>query len=247
MPKRPCHFNARPEEAETAIGGFEVLNAFGARDVQREESGFGPQKAARTLGSRVEVVSESSMSGAQIVGGRAVDHHAASASQTGRFETEVLTTPGNLAALADLPGRWIVFSVVLVAVQCSIYLGSEFRILIHVCRCVGDGRAARSGPQGRARRRAPRIARARRDRHRYCGAGRVNGRRAAGAFSTVLIGDAASRMLLGGPVWSSPAHDLQLGGPGAKPTECKKYFPSVGETLRWVSSRRLSYLRAWRA
>jgi len=40
-------FNARPEEAETAIGGFEVLNAFGARDVQREEmnSGFGPQKA----------------------------------------------------------------------------------------------------------------------------------------------------------------------------------------------------------
>lgn len=42
----------------------------------------------------------------QIVGGRAVDHHAASASQTGRFETEVLTTPGNLAALADLPGRW---------------------------------------------------------------------------------------------------------------------------------------------
>jgi Transposase DDE domain group 1 len=43
----------------------------------------------------------------QIVGGCAVDHHAASASQTGRFETEVLTTPGNLAALADLPGRWI--------------------------------------------------------------------------------------------------------------------------------------------
>src|SRR6476660_8664892 len=90
----------------------------------------------------------------------------------------------------------------------------------------------------RARRRAPRIARARRDRHRYCGADRANGRRAAGAFSTALIGDAASRMLLGGPVWSSPAHDLQLGGPGAKPTECKKYFPSVGETLRWVSSRR---------
>ena len=47
------------------------------------------------------------MSGAQIVGGRAVDHHAASASQTGRFETEVLTTPGNLTALADMPGRWI--------------------------------------------------------------------------------------------------------------------------------------------
>ncbi len=43
----------------------------------------------------------------QVVGGRAVDHQAASASQMGRFETEVLTTPGNLAALADMSGRWI--------------------------------------------------------------------------------------------------------------------------------------------
>ena len=40
-----------------------------------------------------------------IVGGRAVDHQAASASQMGRFETEVLTTPDNCAALADMPGR----------------------------------------------------------------------------------------------------------------------------------------------
>ena len=43
----------------------------------------------------------------QIVGGRAVDHQAASASQMGRFETEVLSTPANLAALADMSGRWI--------------------------------------------------------------------------------------------------------------------------------------------
>lgn len=43
----------------------------------------------------------------QIVGGRAVDQNAASASQMGRFETEVLTTPDNLAALPDMPGRWI--------------------------------------------------------------------------------------------------------------------------------------------
>ena len=43
----------------------------------------------------------------QIVGGRAVDHQAASASQMGRFETEVLTTPDNCAALADMPGRWV--------------------------------------------------------------------------------------------------------------------------------------------
>jgi hypothetical protein len=43
----------------------------------------------------------------QIIGGRAVEDQAASASQMGRFETEVLTTPDNLAALADMPGRWI--------------------------------------------------------------------------------------------------------------------------------------------
>jgi 2-keto-4-pentenoate hydratase/2-oxohepta-3-ene-1,7-dioic acid hydratase in catechol pathway len=40
-------FNASPEESESAIGGFVVLNDFSARDVQLEEmsSGFGPQKA----------------------------------------------------------------------------------------------------------------------------------------------------------------------------------------------------------
>jgi len=43
----------------------------------------------------------------QVVGGRAVKHGAASASAMGRFETEMLTRPENLTALADLPGRWI--------------------------------------------------------------------------------------------------------------------------------------------
>src|SRR5215208_6830915 len=42
-----------------------------------------------------------------IVGGRAVTHNAASTSQMGRFETEVLTQAANLSALADLSGRWI--------------------------------------------------------------------------------------------------------------------------------------------
>jgi hypothetical protein len=42
-----------------------------------------------------------------IVGGRAVTQSAASASQMGRFETEVLVQEANLSALADLPGRWI--------------------------------------------------------------------------------------------------------------------------------------------
>jgi hypothetical protein len=43
----------------------------------------------------------------QIVGGRAVDAQAASASQMGRFETEVLALSDNRAALADVSGQWI--------------------------------------------------------------------------------------------------------------------------------------------
>src|SRR3954453_10720466 len=42
-----------------------------------------------------------------IVGGRTLTQNAASASQMGRFETEVLTQKANLSALADLCGRWI--------------------------------------------------------------------------------------------------------------------------------------------
>ena len=42
-----------------------------------------------------------------VVGGRAVMQTAASTSQMGRFETEVLTQAANLSALADLSGRWI--------------------------------------------------------------------------------------------------------------------------------------------
>ena len=43
----------------------------------------------------------------QIIGGQSVKKGAASASAMGRFETEMLTQPDNLAALADLPGGWI--------------------------------------------------------------------------------------------------------------------------------------------
>src|SRR3954471_8943510 len=42
-----------------------------------------------------------------VVGGAAVTGQAASTSQMGRFETEVLTQGANLAALTDLSGRWI--------------------------------------------------------------------------------------------------------------------------------------------
>ncbi len=43
----------------------------------------------------------------QVVGGRAVDAKAASASQMGRFETEILETSENRATLANLSGQWI--------------------------------------------------------------------------------------------------------------------------------------------
>lgn len=42
-----------------------------------------------------------------VVGGRATEHTAASTSQMGRFETEVLTQPGNLKVLTKLSGKWI--------------------------------------------------------------------------------------------------------------------------------------------
>ena len=43
----------------------------------------------------------------RVVGSRAVDRTAASTSQVGRFETEVLTHPDNLAALMAMPGQWV--------------------------------------------------------------------------------------------------------------------------------------------
>src|SRR5271154_6964113 len=43
----------------------------------------------------------------QVVGGRTKEHSAASTSQMGLFETEVLTQRSNLNALTDLSGKWI--------------------------------------------------------------------------------------------------------------------------------------------
>jgi hypothetical protein len=43
----------------------------------------------------------------RVVGGRAAEKTAASTSQVGRFETQVLTEPDDLAQLMDLSGRWI--------------------------------------------------------------------------------------------------------------------------------------------
>ena len=43
----------------------------------------------------------------QVVGGRAIDHTAASTSQVSRFETEILTLPDNVDALKGMSGAWI--------------------------------------------------------------------------------------------------------------------------------------------
>ncbi len=42
-----------------------------------------------------------------VVGGRAVDRKAASTSEVGRFETDVLRHEDNLAALMNMPGQWV--------------------------------------------------------------------------------------------------------------------------------------------
>lgn len=51
-------FNATPEEAQKAIGGYVVLNDLSARDVQLAEmrSGFGPQKAKHFLNAMSQIV-----------------------------------------------------------------------------------------------------------------------------------------------------------------------------------------------
>jgi hypothetical protein len=43
-----------------------------------------------------------------VIGRKAKDHPAASTSQMGRFETEILATEENLAALTDLNEEWVV-------------------------------------------------------------------------------------------------------------------------------------------
>ena len=42
-----------------------------------------------------------------VIGGRAVERKAASTSEIGRFETDVLTHPDNLTALMNMPGKWV--------------------------------------------------------------------------------------------------------------------------------------------
>lgn len=113
-------FNATPEEALAAIGGFVVLNDFSARDVQRAEmaSGFGPQKAKHFYNSMSEVLVTAdeilprinSLTARVIINGKEV----VSTSTAGMFHTlgEVLAHasrdeqlfPGELFGSGTLPG-----------------------------------------------------------------------------------------------------------------------------------------------
>src|SRR4029453_11006290 len=72
---------------------------------QFRQSVFGRLAGYEDLNDAARLAHDPAMRGA--VGGRAVSKAAASASQMGRFETEVLTQAANLSALADLCGRWI--------------------------------------------------------------------------------------------------------------------------------------------
>lgn len=65
----------------------------------------------------------------QVVGGRAVDAQAASASQMGRFETETLALPENRAALGDLNGQAIITS------KTEGHLGNVGLCLFHIRTC----------------------------------------------------------------------------------------------------------------
>jgi Transposase DDE domain group 1 len=55
-----------------------------------------------------------------IVGGKAAHGSAASPSQMGRFETQWLTAPKNLAALADLSRQWIELAPAIIRCSCLI-------------------------------------------------------------------------------------------------------------------------------
>jgi hypothetical protein len=68
-----------------------------------------------------------------VVGGKAPMDRATSASQMGRFETEWLAAPENLAALADLPGQWIdaVHKHVSRGSSCSVWIRAKARLTAH--------------------------------------------------------------------------------------------------------------------
>lgn len=113
-------FNASPEEAELAIGGFVVLNDWSARDLQIDEmnSGFGPQKAkhfANAMSAIVVTADEvlpriDSLRGSVAINGKEVAqcssagmHHSLQEAIAFASKSERLY-PGELFGSGTLPG-----------------------------------------------------------------------------------------------------------------------------------------------
>jgi hypothetical protein len=80
-------------------------NSRHALDAQFRQSVFGRVAGYEDVNDADRLSHDAAMR--WVVGGRATRLHAASTSQMGRFETQVLTSPDNLRALTDLSGKWI--------------------------------------------------------------------------------------------------------------------------------------------
>jgi hypothetical protein len=96
--------------ALTAIGGEVLADARTGKNGRHalvsllRQSVFGQLAGYKNVNDAERLYRDPAMR--WLVGGRAPMGQAASASQMARFDTEWLTRPGNLTALADLPGRW---------------------------------------------------------------------------------------------------------------------------------------------
>lgn len=117
--KQPL-FDASPEEAEAAIGGFVVINDFSARDVQRDEmsSGFGPQKAKHFRNGISSIVASADeilprwrdLKGSVRINGRLVSEPSTSGARWSLGEALAHVSrserlyPGELVATGTLPG-----------------------------------------------------------------------------------------------------------------------------------------------
>src|ERR1700690_729326 len=93
-------------ERLTAVVDFELFRGDLERAVPRSDGSKGGRSAGRLRG-RERLPAGVPRSGDALVGGGPPRGRAGSAGLMGRFETEWLPRPANLAALADLPGQWI--------------------------------------------------------------------------------------------------------------------------------------------
>ena len=95
----------------TAMVGSKLLDIRKGKNTQHELIGLLRQSIYSRLGGYEDTNDAERLcvdpAMRQVVGGRAKDHSAASTSQMGRFETEILTQPQNLELLMKLQGMWV--------------------------------------------------------------------------------------------------------------------------------------------